>query len=239
MKKIMFNDKYGLTKAVLEGRKTQTRRIGYQVTFKRYCNCGFCLEGADKNKLFINDGNEVVAKSNFKIGEEVAIAQRYIDLDDKFYRLLGIYKGGMKGYRNKMFAKADLMPHRIRITNIRVERLQDISEEDCRQKASRIPWAKRTQGRIFIASRKQTPATLHQESHTPSSSTRYREKAHGKETHSFLFTSSNLSNSRAMEERKYKIQQTAIGMQDTQGSTWINAWNKYGAASLSDVPGRK
>lgn len=27
MKKIMFNDKYGLTKAVLEGRKTQTRRV--------------------------------------------------------------------------------------------------------------------------------------------------------------------------------------------------------------------
>lgn len=131
MKKIMFNDKYRLTEAVLERRKTQTRRIGYQGTFKRYCNCGFCLEGADRNKLFINDGNEVVAKSKFKLGEEVAIAQRYIDLDDKFYRLLGIYKGGMKGYRNKMFVKADLMPHRIRITNIRVERLQDISEGDC------------------------------------------------------------------------------------------------------------
>lgn len=29
MKKIMFNDKYGLTRAVLEGRKTQTRRIAY------------------------------------------------------------------------------------------------------------------------------------------------------------------------------------------------------------------
>ena len=26
MKKIMFNDKYGLTQAVLDGRKTQTRR---------------------------------------------------------------------------------------------------------------------------------------------------------------------------------------------------------------------
>ena len=47
------------------------------------------------------------------------------------------------------------------------------------------------------------------------------------------------TNSRAMEERKYKLQQTDSGMQDTQGSTWINAWNKYGAASLSDVPGRK
>ena len=30
-----------------------------------------------------------------------------------------------------MFVKADLMPHRIRITDIRAERLQDISEEDC------------------------------------------------------------------------------------------------------------
>lgn len=27
MKKILFNDKYNLTQAVLEGRKTQTRRI--------------------------------------------------------------------------------------------------------------------------------------------------------------------------------------------------------------------
>lgn len=27
MKKIMFNDRYGLTEAVLSGRKTQTRRL--------------------------------------------------------------------------------------------------------------------------------------------------------------------------------------------------------------------
>lgn len=30
-----------------------------------------------------------------------------------------------------MFTNALLLPHRIRITNIRVERLQDISDEDC------------------------------------------------------------------------------------------------------------
>ena len=30
-----------------------------------------------------------------------------------------------------MFVRAELMPHRIRITNIKVERLQDISDEDC------------------------------------------------------------------------------------------------------------
>ena len=36
-----------------------------------------------------------------------------------------------KGCTNKMFVRADLMPHHIRITRIRVERLQDISDEDC------------------------------------------------------------------------------------------------------------
>lgn len=41
MKKIMFNDLYGLTEAVLDGRKTQTRRIAYEKPFKYYCNCGF------------------------------------------------------------------------------------------------------------------------------------------------------------------------------------------------------
>ena len=35
------------------------------------------------------------------------------------------------GWTNKMFVKADLMPHHIEITGIKVERLQDISDEDC------------------------------------------------------------------------------------------------------------
>ena len=30
-----------------------------------------------------------------------------------------------------MFVRANLMPHQIRITNVRIERLQDISDEDC------------------------------------------------------------------------------------------------------------
>lgn len=129
MKKIMFNDQYGLTQAVLEGRKTQTRRIAYQEPFKYYCNCGFCTEGKDKAKLFINDGNEIVAKSIYKIGEVVAVAQRYSDIP--FNK--EIFKGaGLSiGWVNKMFVKSDLMPHQIKITNIRCERLQDISTDDC------------------------------------------------------------------------------------------------------------
>lgn len=138
MQKIMFNDKYGLTQAVLEGRKTQTRRIAH-AGYIKFPNTCIGLKGSDRNKLFLKNRNVIVAKSHYKIGEEVAIAQKYDDLvqNDKFYGLCGFY--GMplecikykKGCNNKMFVKADLMPNRIRITNIRIERLQDISEEDC------------------------------------------------------------------------------------------------------------
>ncbi len=126
MKKIMFNDRYGLTQAVLEGRKTQTRRIA----FKR-----------DMEPLMQGNTSEylIAVRSRYKLGETIAIAQKYEDLikDDEFYRLCGIH--GMplecikyeKGCTNKMFVRADLMPHHIRITRIRVERLQDISVKDC------------------------------------------------------------------------------------------------------------
>lgn len=188
----------------------------------------------------------MVAKSKFKIGEEVAIAQRYIDLaqNDEFYRLCGIH--GMplelikyeKGCDNKMFVKADLMPHRIRITYIRVELLQNICEEDCLAEGI-VDFESRINKAHFYSITDESATYETAKSHTPCSLIRSQEKAHGTETHSFLFTSSNLSNSRAMEERKYKLQQAASGMQDTQGSTWINAWNQYGEASLSEVPGRK
>ena len=126
MKKIMFNDKYGLTQAVLEGRKTQTRR-----TF---------LKPGEENLLHgITSEYLIPVRSRYKVGETVAIAQKYEDLikNDEFYRLGG--KNGMplecikyeRGCHNKMFVRAELMPHHIRITKIRMERLQDISDEDC------------------------------------------------------------------------------------------------------------
>jgi hypothetical protein len=151
MKKILFNDKYGLTQAVLEGRKTQTRRMLNPTMFfqrletyegwsnedisvwKRLCNRRlYEAQGDMLQQMF----DYALSSSRYKLGETIAIAQRYEDMakDDDLFRLCCNIWGRIlfeKGLHNKMFVKADLMPHHICITNIRVERLQDISEEDC------------------------------------------------------------------------------------------------------------
>ena len=103
----MFSDKFGLTEAVLSGRKTQTRRI--------------CPDGTP-----LGNWAETVKKSRYQVGEVVAVAQRYRD-----FILNPISIPADMGWFNKLFVRADLMPHQIRITNVRVERLQDISDEDC------------------------------------------------------------------------------------------------------------
>lgn len=137
MKKIMFNDKFGLTKAVLEGRKTQTRRIAR-------------IEDIVPN---ITRYPRTYPYAHYRVGEEVAIAQSYKDagythelyqetllrkptiiksLDSEpLQGLVDVPFDELKGWNNKLFVRADLMPHSIRITNVRVERLQDISEDDC------------------------------------------------------------------------------------------------------------
>lgn len=124
----MFNDKYGLTQAVLEGRKTQTRRIAYtQNGFVVFDDKDFQLKKARQWTGSAYACNNEFKTAHYKIGEEVAIAQRYSDIADTHGQELA----QLPGWKNKMFVKADLMPHRIRITNIRIERLQDISDEDC------------------------------------------------------------------------------------------------------------
>ena len=151
MKKIMFNDKYGLTQAVLEGRKTQTRRMLNPTMFfqkletyegwsnedisawKRSCNRRLDEAQGDTLQQMLD---YALSSSRYKLGETIAIAQRYEDMakDDDLFRLCSNILGRIlfeKGCHNKMFVRADLMPHHIRITNIRVEHLQDISDEDC------------------------------------------------------------------------------------------------------------
>ena len=133
MKKIMFNDRYDLTLKVLNGQKTQTRREAYRMPLQYEHRVG-----SEDGHLILLDGWCRVAKSAYRVGEEVAIAQRYSELswDKDFYdklcsRCERLPQQELAGWDNKMFVCSEDMPHRIRIKSIKVERIQDISEEDC------------------------------------------------------------------------------------------------------------
>lgn len=146
MKKISFNDKFGLTQAVLDGRKTMTRRIiKCPRTFKGEWVAGFNIHRCHSDKKIVGypcmydaDGREFNSGEiipRYKVGEVVAIAQSYeIVYHEQGLETLDMLVSGWKyskGWRNKLFVRADLMIHHIRITNLKIERLQDISDEDC------------------------------------------------------------------------------------------------------------
>lgn len=105
----MFNDKFLLTQAVLNGTKTMTRRVV-------------------KKEIPIGNWQETEKMLRYKIGEVVAIAQCYLDIKKPQFDKFG---HDVAGNTNKMFVRADLMPHHIKITNVKVERLQDITNDDC------------------------------------------------------------------------------------------------------------
>ena len=132
----MFNDKLSLTQAVLEGRKTQTRRIIPKDFFS------LIWDKRDDTLVYENSMGDFIDIRNskyalYKVGEIVAVSQSYKDIFSAFSQhpnpQLNI---GVKnptdtvGWNNKMFVKGELMPHQIRITDVRVEKLEDISEQD-------------------------------------------------------------------------------------------------------------
>ena len=133
MKKIMFNDKYGLTQAVLEGRKTQTRRIA-RISQHAFELLSGLYPEAPKELV------QSVLKSNsrYNVGEVVAVAQSYRDCGGvneegvPMWEIISSKVGGTNaGWSNKMFVRAELMPHYVIITAVSVERLRDISDVDC------------------------------------------------------------------------------------------------------------
>lgn len=136
MKKILFNDKFCLTQAVLAGQKTMTRRIekptemadGYTMEdvvtiFHEYSS----LLNTHSFSLCDNEKKIGVLNPRYQVGEVVAIAQSYNDIGKPQYDEFGCE---VAGNTNKMFVKASLMPHHIKITDVKVECLQSISVDD-------------------------------------------------------------------------------------------------------------
>ena len=130
MKRISFKDSGGLhlTQAVLSGRKTMTRRA--------------VIEQVERDAMVYAEGKSeftrvkfeyILKHSPYKVGEIVAIQQAYKEVYRELFgeAISQKISQGTAGWSNKMFVKASIMPHHIRITDVRVEMLQDISDEDC------------------------------------------------------------------------------------------------------------
>ena len=140
----MFNDKFGLTEAVLNGEKTMTRRLckydrpdeTYEIVFPAFEPKETDTDGKIRFRLtrefaWKNKEKKYTKwnKAQYRIGEVVAVAQCYHSFynDECDPRM---FPSGA-GWLNKMFVKPDLMPHQIQITDISIQKLQDISDEDC------------------------------------------------------------------------------------------------------------
>ena len=151
MQKIMFNDRYGPTDAVIDYIKNNTRRIegGRQFQLAATAAEDFTYEEATGCIVMCCQGIEIFRhKCRYKVGEIVAVAQSYeqvyrqgnMDADEAILRGLK-YDPGMC---NKISVRAALMPHQIRITGIRCERLQDISDEECMREGILESWYEST-----------------------------------------------------------------------------------------------
>lgn len=136
----MFNDKFGLTQAVLDGRKTMTRRAISEKLWDRWTDYDdFCnsvsVENIPTKRQYYDEKDFFLNNAPYKLGEVVAIAQSY----ESIYNEKGLETMDMlvsriknhKGWQNKLFVAAGYMIRHIRITDIKIERLQDISDEDC------------------------------------------------------------------------------------------------------------
>lgn len=150
MQKIMFNDRYGLTDAVIEGRKTMTRRLIPDEFF------GLTWDTRGNTLVYENEYGDFIdvrlsKYTRYKVGEIVAVAQNYFSTYDESKWENGIWYNEFAdgsditnhaGWLNKMLVKAEYMPHQIRITGIHCERLQDISDAECLKEGVRVEFAR-------------------------------------------------------------------------------------------------
>lgn len=155
MKKITFSDDFYLTRQVIDGRKTLTRRLipvqpptneeGWELAILQSTtdagnkkNKGkFHWIRTDESKLNVLESSEKFFETTYKVGDIVAVAQSYRDVFRNKPWDEAKQFNQEAGWDNKMFVKADKMPHQIKITGIRAERLQKITDQECMREGVR------------------------------------------------------------------------------------------------------
>lgn len=154
----MFNFQYGLHQAVLLGKKTVTRREGGLKVINGKPD-EWQFSGITQKKVTFESGDgEIDIPIHYKVGEDVYIKEPVMDLTalntitGKGYQALYQYptigvrggthkspgsktakeflRSGLIKWTNKMFMSPDHARHFIRITSVRVERANDITESD-------------------------------------------------------------------------------------------------------------
>lgn len=134
----MFSDAFCLTKAVLDGTKTMTRRllkVPKTCNGKEVCSFNVLTNNAGTQCVDLVDENGDVLgswKPHYEVGEIVAIAQSYKEIypNADFEMIDGSFMTESAGWTNKMFVRANLMKRHIMFTDAKVERLQSISDDD-------------------------------------------------------------------------------------------------------------
>ncbi len=153
MKGILF--KPNMIKAIVEERKTVTRRLDSLKEINKepdrwvYQDAPYRLHRFDG----IPDGFRVIVKPHYQVGEVVYIKEAYRcidfdlrDIDEPLRRIKVEYKNGETLWRMKPKEKPITIPDKwhspmmmpewaaryfIKITDVRAERLQEITYEDC------------------------------------------------------------------------------------------------------------
>lgn len=152
IKPILFSTQ--MVKAILEGRKTQTRRIikptskkgcyGVQVERDKTTGEVTNVTGYDEHeRTWDENGSQYPVNNKYKIGDILWVRETWTQNGIGYYRYKADFKEGEglftgkqipAKYRNK-WKPSIYMPREaarifLNVTNVRVERLQDITEED-------------------------------------------------------------------------------------------------------------
>ena len=138
MQKIMFNEQFGLQQATFDKLKTMTRRAVPDKTLEKWYDIEEDYQMAVPMDVpcYLEPMEDfLIRHAPYKVGEIVAVAQSYKDVIQEWSKGYGRgFSFGLEdraGMSNKMFVKAEYMPHHIKMTGIKVEGLAGISDEDC------------------------------------------------------------------------------------------------------------
>lgn len=140
MRKIAFSDKFKLTDSILDGCKTQFRCVVPNNMISKIVN-EFKDDYYENTLDTMSDielinhyyFTEKLEKPPYVVGEKLAVAQTYESIinNEAFSARFQFLLDEIPGWKDNRKVKAEKMIHHINITSVRIEELQDISDDDC------------------------------------------------------------------------------------------------------------